>query len=422
MKNSRDKLDLIIITNSPGELSTWVKSTVENLKDIRDNIRLSVFLPPCPYASGKEDHIAGNISGIDAVINPRHFMEFLLRGRTKDFTPFSKGLVVFLGGELFHAILISKRTGFPAIAYTVRSSFFNKYFLSCMVPDDRTKEKLLKSRIKEEAIKVVGNLSLAAIEVKTPRKEALKEWNLSENTLTLGFMPGSREMTFRTILCCYLKVAEEVKEKLDVQFLLGLSPYVSVDLLNDCLINIDYALEVSKGTLEKDEAGFFIRTEKGAVIRVVQNRPYDVINCCDLAICIPGTIAAEMASMGVPMIVCYSVTRPEIIPLGGISALFEVIPFIGKYLKRVLVKNILAPLILRTLKFVALPNFAAGRKIVPEVNISYYAREVSGPALELLMDEKRREDISRDLKGVYRTENAGKRVASIILEVMESML
>jgi len=156
-------LDLIIITNGPGELATWVQSTVEFLKNERANIRISIFLPPCPFASGEEEQLARNINGVSVVLNPKKYIQFLIWGKTKEFTPTKKGLVVFLGGDIFHAILVSLRTGFPAIAYTVRPYFFNRYFLSHLVPDENTKSKLINSGIKENLVKVVGDLLLEGI-------------------------------------------------------------------------------------------------------------------------------------------------------------------------------------------------------------------------------------------------------------------
>jgi len=413
-------LDLIIITNGPGELATWARSTVEYLKRKKNDARLAIFLPPCPFSSGREEIIAKNIPGVDVVINPRQFMEFLLRGNAGGFRASKKGLVVFLGGDLMHALLVSKKTGFPSIAYTVRPSFLNRYFLYCLVSDENTRTKLINSGVNKEAVKVTGNLSLAGIKINYSKKEALREWNMSEDTLTVGLMPGSREALFRPFLPYYLKVAEQIKREIDVQFLLALAPYISLETLEDSLVNIDTTGEVSRGELKEDERGYFIDTEENVRIRVIQNMQYDVINCSDLILCIPGTITAEVACLGIPMIVCYSFIRPEIIPVGGVAALIQRFPLMGSFFKRFFLKK-LAGYILKSMPFLSLPNILAGEEVVPEVNISYYAEEVSRPALTLLGNQEKREEISGRLKSLYKIENAGEKVGEIILEAMEKI-
>lgn len=415
-------MDLIIITNGPGELATWAKSTVELLKKDKRNLRIAIFLPPCPYSTGEEEKLARDISGVDVVLNPKEFLKFLVFGKTRDFIPSSRGLVVFLGGDLLHAILVSKRSGFPSIAYTVRASFLNRYFLYCLVPNENTRKKILKSGIKEDNIKVVGNLLLSAIKVNMSRDEAFLKWELSENTLTLGLMPGSRKALFRPLLPYFLKVTEQIRGELDIQYLLALSPHISIEILEDALKNIDRTGEVSSGELKKDETGFFIETKKRVKIRVIQNMQYDVIKSCDLVLCLPGTITAETAYLGIPMIVCYSLAKPEIIPLGGLPGLIEKFPLFGVFLKRFILKGFLTNYIRKSFKYLSHPNILANEMIVPEINILYYAEEISKPAIELLKNKSKRAEISEKFKTLFNKENAGEKVAGVILETMEKML
>ena len=57
---------VVIITNGPGELSTWVKPVVDNLIKINNsakkkgklNFTLRLVLVPCPNSTGKESHVA----------------------------------------------------------------------------------------------------------------------------------------------------------------------------------------------------------------------------------------------------------------------------------------------------------------------------------------------------------------------------
>ena len=60
MKNN--PLAVVIVSNGPGELSTWVKPVINELKKINEtlpeknihNFSLRLVLVPCPNATGKE--------------------------------------------------------------------------------------------------------------------------------------------------------------------------------------------------------------------------------------------------------------------------------------------------------------------------------------------------------------------------------
>jgi hypothetical protein len=51
--------DIVILANGPGEIATWVRPVVQEIRQQisqnRDVLRVSVILVPCPNATGKED-------------------------------------------------------------------------------------------------------------------------------------------------------------------------------------------------------------------------------------------------------------------------------------------------------------------------------------------------------------------------------
>ena len=55
-------VDILILSNGPGEVTTWVRPVVKALREKlghnREQVRISVVLSPCPNASGKEAAIA----------------------------------------------------------------------------------------------------------------------------------------------------------------------------------------------------------------------------------------------------------------------------------------------------------------------------------------------------------------------------
>jgi hypothetical protein len=61
-------IDILILSNGPGELVTWVKPTLRALRlqfgDDWQRVRVSVVLSPCPNASGNEMAIAENYAEV----------------------------------------------------------------------------------------------------------------------------------------------------------------------------------------------------------------------------------------------------------------------------------------------------------------------------------------------------------------------
>ena len=80
-------IDIIILSNGPGEVTTWVRPVVRALRDKlgndRDLVRISVILSPCPNASGKEVQILQSYPEVDRVQDAKHFSKFLVWGKTE---------------------------------------------------------------------------------------------------------------------------------------------------------------------------------------------------------------------------------------------------------------------------------------------------------------------------------------------------
>jgi len=81
-------VDILVLSNGPGELATWVHPVVQALREHlgcdRTQVRISVILSPCPHATGKEAQIASSYPEVDRVQAPEHFFTFLLSGKTAE--------------------------------------------------------------------------------------------------------------------------------------------------------------------------------------------------------------------------------------------------------------------------------------------------------------------------------------------------
>ena len=81
-------VDILILSNGPGELATWVKPVVQELRDRlgndRQQVRISAVLSPCSNANGQEAAVARRYPEVDRVQAAEHFFPFLLWGKTQD--------------------------------------------------------------------------------------------------------------------------------------------------------------------------------------------------------------------------------------------------------------------------------------------------------------------------------------------------
>lgn len=94
--------DILILSNGPGEVTTWLRPVVIALREQLGNdisqVRISVILSPCPHATGKEARIAKSYPQVNRVQAPEHFWEFVFTGKTAENWDWrKKGVVIFLG-------------------------------------------------------------------------------------------------------------------------------------------------------------------------------------------------------------------------------------------------------------------------------------------------------------------------------------
>lgn len=403
--------DVVIITNSPGELSSWVRVTVEQVRRKAPHARIILMLVPCPYASGREVEIATSYPEIDLVLSPREFLSYLAGFSGTRYMPARQGVVVFLGGDYWHAVLMSRKLGFPAVAYTDRPSSWGRYFRQVCVADERTKVALLSAGVPAEKVSVVGNLMVCGVRPTMNREQAMSSWGLRNDVLTVGLFPGSRLYHVRASLSVFLRVAEDIaRDAPGVQFALGLSPFLTLDELRGCLTpqGPPY-IEGVEGRLHQGDDGLMCVTTGGGLrIPITQNEQYDLMNHSDLVLTIPGTNTAEIACLGRPMVVAMS-WRARI-PRGGLGAFLGMMPM-ANVVRRHLIKGIL-----RKIRFTALPNQIAQREIVPEVRVEHEPAEISRVASDLLLNGRRRAEMSAELRTLMGAQGASGRIADIIID------
>ena len=77
----KESVAVLIISNGPGELSTWVKPVVDSINKINDSyeknerlsLSISLILVPCPNSTGKEYQVAKSWNQFEVVTKAETF-------------------------------------------------------------------------------------------------------------------------------------------------------------------------------------------------------------------------------------------------------------------------------------------------------------------------------------------------------------
>ena len=155
---------------------------------------------------------------------------------------------------------------------------------------------------------------LDTIKIDQDTEEIFAELELDPEKTTIGLLPGSRPQEIESLLPAMLQTAERLqKEDKQYQFVLPLAR------------NLD----------QNRVAQLASRYE--LIIKLVENRNYEVMKIADLLITASGTATLEAAIIGTPMIIVYKVSpttyrlarklvKPEYIGMPNIIAGKEVLP------------------------------------------------------------------------------------------------
>ncbi len=404
---------VFLVANSPGELSGWVRPIARTLKEGEKTLKISVIIPPCQYASGMEKKVVSDFPAVDGVAGPTDYLKYIFLGiRWPHFTDNGKGVVVFLGGDPIHAILLSRRLRIPALAY-IQKPRWKRFFKTFMILDETINEELRRAGVKSGKIRVVGDLVADAVECQMSKEEACKYWGLDSKHPIVSIMPGSRSEEVKHLTPFFLRAAELVREEVPkAQFVLVLSPFASHEQLTN--LPSEGQEEVFRDTarfkLVKKKRWKLI-TDLNLEVSVARENQYEIMNASDLAITIPGTSTAEMAFLGTPMVVTVPLNKPEAIPLDGLPGLIGHLPCLGPMIKSGIVRRYS-----RKIKFTAVPNLRAGKEIVPELRGIIEARGVSMKVIELLQNPVLRNSMACELKSTVGPKGAANRIAETILQ------
>ena len=216
----------------------------------------------------------------------------------------------------------------------------------------------------------VGHPLLDIVKPDMERAAAFDYFGASPDFPRVLLMPGSRKQEILNLLPDMLAAAEKITQQVPgCQFFLPVASTISREMLRTLLDK--YNVHV---TLTNDKT-------------------YDLMNICDVAVAASGTATLETSLLKVPTVIIYRVAMLTYL--------------IGKQLVKI--------------PDIGLPNIVAGRRIVPELlQDDVNPEAIAAETVRLLIDGEARRQVLADLEEVHTKlgeTGAVNRVAEVILEV-----
>ena len=219
-------------------------------------------------------------------------------------------------------------------------------------------------------VSFVGHPLLDVVRSRQPREAVLTQLALDTKKQTIAILPGSRRGEVSYHLPVFLDAALRLNQSSEIQFLVIRASTVGRHEVESLLQRIPLR------------------------IPIVEGKPYDALNACDLAWTASGTVTVETALLLKPMIVVYRLS------------------WLTYLLARLLVN----------IKYVGMVNIIAGKRVVPElIQTDFTAAGVVKETRDLLENGELRDRVIRKLGALRQklgTPGAADRVANIAMAMM----
>lgn len=426
---TKQAVDILVLSNGPGEVTTWVRPVVKALRqklgDDCCGVRISVVLSPCPNATGKEAAIARSYPEVDRVQEAEHFWQFLLWGKTfENWDWRSRGVVIFLGGDQIFPVVIGKKLGYRTVVYAEWEARWHNWIDRFGV----MKAQVAKNISQKHAHKftVVGDLMLEAQEQLLTSHSSLSTQEVLSTEL-IGLLPGSKAAKLTQGIPLELAIAEYIHAKRpQTKFVIPVAPTLDLQTLasfadpqkNPFVQTFGFngaSLIVSKESTQNST----LKTEKGLTIELWQETPaYDLLSQCRICLTTVGANTAELGALGVPMIVLLPTQQLDAMrSWDGLPGLLANLPGVGSTFAKAI-----NWLVLKRKGLLAWPNIWAKEEIVPELVGKLQAPEVADIVLDLLDNPEKLDEIRTKLHSVRGESGAAQKIAQIVCEEIEQQL
>jgi hypothetical protein len=353
--------EILLLTNGPGELLTWVVPVLARLRG--SGARIELFLIRDQFAAGTEQARAKEL-GLDVIWG----MPELLRRVAQSKKSEKRGVVLMLGGNPSQAVLLGRALGYPTYAYSFDPKSWRPGLSQLLVDSPRTQKAALARGADAARVQVVGNLVLDAF--------ADASNNAVEPAEVLLF-PSSRPFAARYLIGYMLAIAESMAQK---------TPQLRFAWAKSSLLDEQTVREGLEAKASREIGGVAARltrhglvTEHGLHVRILDEQErYAAMHQAQVAITVPGTNTLELAMAGLPSVVLLPLHKPELLPLEGILHWLFMLPG-GRRFKQAFVHNLV-----NKLAYLALPNQWLGEQVFPEMRGIFTPDQVAAQALQLL--------------------------------------
>jgi hypothetical protein len=346
---------VLAVVNGPGEVAGWLTPFAGALGERAPGAHLTAALLPCVFATGTEAHVLRAVSGVHEVLSTDETLHLILHARRNGTqTPLDRpDAIVHFGGELTLSLLLARRLGAPLLLYAERETLWSKFA-----------DRVFLARSHSASTSTEGALEIGNLMVDA----AIARANRSATTMaatevrTIALFPGSRPVIASRMLPFLLRVAAEVARRApQLRWVVARSEFLAPAVLtNSERPPTTTDLDAERFTAKGSNGDLRVETESGVVASVLS--PAAAMQRADLAITIPGTNTAELAALGIPMIVVLPAYELERLPLPGLGGHLGRLPILGPAIKRVIANSYI-----RWRRHWAHPNLATGQRLVPEL-------------------------------------------------------
>lgn len=420
-------MDVVILANGPGEITTWVKPVVAALRShipTTADLRISVVLSPCPNATGREAAIAQQYPEVDRVQAARHFWPFLLRGKTAELWDWRDcGVVLFLGGDQIYPVVIGRHLGYATVVYAEWFANWPRWVDAFGVMNQSLVDQA-PNRYREK-FTVVGDLMADGQSSLAGQAIAAGPLAPTATSPLMGLLPGSKRAKLTQGVPLLLATAAYIHQRRpEVRFVVPVAPTVDLTTLmtyadpqQNPFHSVFAAPTAELVTTDGTELPF-IKTANGARIFLWQPFPaHAVTSQCELCLTTVGANTAELGALGVPMLVLLPTQQLEAMNAwDGLLGLLVALPLLGKPLNKLINRLFLAYLSRRR-KLFAWPNIWAQREIVPELLGQLSAQDIGDRVLDYLDHPEKLEAMRTELHRARGDAGAAEKLSQLVLQM-----
>jgi len=445
-------VDILILSNGPGELVTWVRPVVKELRQqLRQQlggngstVRISVVLSPCTHATGQEAAIARKYPEVDRVQGAKDFWPFLLWGKTaENWDWYPQGVVVFLGGDQFFTVVIGKRLGYRTVVYAEWEARWQGWIDRFGVMNESIRDRVNPKYA--DKFTVVGDLiadlprqilptSPPHTIPPTPLNKGGKPFagESDRHDEIIALMPGSKAAKLSQGVPLTLAIAEKIHgSRPQTRFIIPVAPTLDLitlakyadpeqnpvisprglaaaQLKTDNLNIADLNIESQAKT-----ANYYLETSTGLRVDLYTETPaYHMLSQCALCLTTVGANTAELGALAVPAIVLLPTQQLDAMRAwDGIPGLLANLPGFGAYFAK-----LINWWVLRKKQLYAWPNIWAKEEVIPELVGQLTPEFVANIALDLLGNPEKLEEMRSRLRSLRGETGAAQQFAQLILD------